>query len=113
MDELFPYIEETEEKTTNHDRANQAVAMQREAFLTCLNADNISNYQGTMYGVFNALTDYSQHMYRNSDKAFDLGHRMTLLPGMNPEATTEALKVSKFLKNMKSFERSKKVPVAR
>ena len=113
LDELFPYIEETEEGTTNHDRANQAVAMQREAFLTCLAADDLANYQGTMYGVFNALTDYSQHMHRNSDKAFDLGYRMTLLPGMNPEATTEALKVSKFLKNMKSFERSRKVAVAR
>ena len=103
MDELFPYIKETEAETTNHDRANHAIAIQRESFLTCLNADNISNYKNTMYGVFNALTDYSQHMHRNADKAFDLGYRMTLLPGMNPEATTEALKVTKFLNNMKEF----------
>ena len=108
LDELFPYIEETEEGTTNHDRANQTVDMQREAFVTCLNADNLANYQGTMWQVFNALTDYSTHYFRNADKAFDLQHRMTLLPGMNPEATTEALKVSKFVNNMSSFQRSRK-----
>lgn len=104
LDELFPYVEETEEGTTNHDRANQAVEMQREAFVGCLAADNLANYQGTMWQVFNALTDYTTHYFRNADKAFDLQHRMTLLPGMNPEATTEALKVSKFVNNMSVFE---------
>jgi len=104
LDELFPYIEESEDSTTNHSRANQTVDMQREAFVTCLNADNLANYQGTMYQVFNALTDYGTHYYRNADKGFDLSHRMTLVPGMNPEATTEMLKVSKFINNMKKFE---------
>lgn len=109
IDELFPYVTETEEGTTNHDRANLAVDLQREAFVTCLNADNLANYRGTMWQVFNALTDYSTHYFKNADKAFNLEHRMTLIPGMNPEATTEMLKVSKFLGNMKTFERARKV----
>lgn len=109
LDELFPYVEETEEGTTSHDRANQTVDMQREAFITCLGADNLANYQGTMWQVFNALTDYGTHYFKNVDKAFDLQHRMTLIPGMNPEATTEMLKVSKFVNNMAAFQRSRKV----
>lgn len=107
LDELFPYIEETEGKTTNHDRANQTIEMQREAFTECLAADNLSNYQGTMWQVFNALTDYGTHYFKNADKAFDLQHRMTLIPGMNPEASTEMLKVSKFLNNVKHFQELK------
>ena len=103
LDELFPFLPESEKGTTNHERANQTVSMQREAFVNCLAADNLSNYEGTMWQVFNALTDYSTHYFRNSDKAFDLQHRMTLLPGMNPEATTEALKVSKFVNNFSTY----------
>ena len=109
LDEFFPYIEEPEEGTTNHERANQTITAQREAFVTCLNADNLQNYQGTMYQVFNAFTDYATHYHRNPDKAFDLGYRMTLIPGMNPEATTEMVKVSKFVNNMKAFEHTLKV----
>lgn len=100
LDELFPFIPETEEGSTNHDRANNTVQLQREAFVNCLNADNLTNFTGTAYQVFNALTDYATHYFRNSDKAFDLNHRMTLMPGMNPEATTELLKVSKFMNNL-------------
>lgn len=103
LDELFPYIEDTSEGT-NHDRANATVDAQRDAFVNCLNADNLANFQGTMYQVLNALTDYTTHYYRNAEKGFNLEHRMTLLPGMNPEATTEALRVSKFINNLKQFE---------
>lgn len=104
LDELFPFIEETEEQTTNHTRANQAVEAQREAFTHCLNESNLANYQGTAYQIFNALTDYTTHYFRTPEKGFDLEHRMTLLPGMNPEATTESLKVTKFLNNLDKFE---------
>lgn len=102
LDELFPYVD-AESETSNHDRANMAVEAQREAFIICLNADNLNNYKGTAYQVYNALTDYSQHVYSNSDKAYNLESRMTLIPGMNPEATTNNLKVAKFLKNMDKF----------
>lgn len=104
MDELFPYLDDDLE-STSHARANATVERQREAFVACMNADNLQNFKGTMYQVFNALTDYSQHVF-SSEKGFDLQHRMTILPGINPEATTDSLKVSKFLKNMKSYAKA-------
>lgn len=104
MDELFPYMDDDLE-STSHARANATVARQREAFVTCMNADNLQNFKNTMYQVYNALTDYSQHVF-SSEKGFDLQHRMTILPGMNPEATTDSLKVAKFLKNMESYAKA-------
>ena len=109
LDELFPYLEESEDGATNHTRANQTVSMQREAFIACLDESNLSKYQGTMWQVYNALTDYTQHYFRSGDRGFNLQHRMTLLPGLNPEATSESLKVSKFLNNIEKFQRSRKI----
>lgn len=103
LDELFPYIPEQEFEVTNHSRANQTVDMQRNAFLTCLKSDNIQEHTHNMYGVFNALTDYSQHYHKNGETAFDLERRITILPGVNPEASTESLKVTKFLNNIEKF----------
>lgn len=102
LDELFPYYETTEDEN-KHERANQTVTLQREAFMECMKADNISNYNGTMYQVFNALTDYCTHYFKNANKGFDLTSRMTLLPGFDPTVTTESLKVSKFLNNINKF----------
>lgn len=101
LDDLFSYIESSE--STNHDRANQAVDEQRQCFITCVNADNLQNFKGTAYGIYNALVDYAQHFYTNYDKGNSLENRMTLIPGMNPEATTNNLKVAKFLKNVDKF----------
>lgn len=103
LDDLFPYIEEVEEGATKHDRANQAVSQQREAFVSCLASPNLVPFKGTAYQVLNALTDYTTHYYRSSEKAVDLHHKMTLIPGMNSAATTESLKVSKFLNNVQKF----------
>lgn len=103
LDDLFPYIPETEEGTTNHDRANAFVNAQREAFLTCMSADNLQNFNGTAYQVYNALTDFAMHYYRNGGKGFDLATRMTVIPGMNSQAATNGAKVTKFLKNVDRF----------
>lgn len=103
LDDLFPYIEETSEGTTNHDRANAFVNSQREAFLTCLSADNLQNFNGTAYQVYNALTDFTTHYYRNGDKGFNLENRMTLIPGMLGSSSTNGAKVTKFLKNIDKF----------
>lgn len=103
LDDLFPYIEESADGTTNHDRANAFVNSQREAFLTCLSADNLENFNGTAYQVYNALTDFATHYYRNGDKGFSLENRMTVIPGMNSQAATNGAKVTKFLKSVDSF----------
>lgn len=95
LDELFPYIKAEGEST--HDRANERTAMIRETFLTkCMGADNLQNYRGTHYQVFNALTDFTQHYFKNSEDGLDLESRMKLLPGSGVESAST--KVAKFLK---------------
>lgn len=98
LDELFPYIKAEGEST--HNKANERTAMQRETFLTrCMGADNLANYRGTHYQVFNALTDFTQHYFKNTDDGLDLEARMKLLPGAGYDSASS--KVSQFL-NMSS-----------
>lgn len=94
LDQLFPYA--TIGSDIEYSKANEAVSMMRETFLTeCMGADNLGNYRGTVYQIFNALTDYTQHYYKSVDKVYDLNHRMKLLPGIGLES--EPNKVAKFL----------------
>lgn len=96
LDELFPYIKA--DGDTTHSKANDIADMMRETFLSeCMGADNLGNYRGTQYQIFNALTDFSQHYFKNIDKAYDLNYRMGLLPGMGATDNPSNL-VSKFLK---------------
>ena len=76
---------------------NEKVELMRATFLdTCMHADNLANYEGTQWQVFNALTDYAQHYYRNVDNAYDLDHRMKRLPGVT--AATETSVVAQYMK---------------
>lgn len=93
LDELFPYIQA--DGMSLHNKTNERVSMMRSTFLSCMAADNLANYRGTSYQIFNALTDYTQHYFRNVDKCYDLNHRMQLLPGIGVDS--EPNKVSKFL----------------
>lgn len=96
LDELFPYIKADGE--TTHSKANDIADMMRETFLSeCMGADNLANYRGTQYQVFNALTDFSTHYFKSVDKAYDLNYRMSLLPGMGATDNPSTL-VTKFLK---------------
>ena len=103
MDDLFPFIPETESSTTNHDRANAFVNTQRLAFAECLKADNLANFNGTAYQIYNALTDFATHYYREGDKGFDVNNRMSIVPGFDSSAQTNGAKVIKFLKNVQKF----------
>ena len=97
LDELFPYLDSKGDESL-HTAANEKTAMIRDTFISeCMGADNLSNYRGTQYQVFNALTDFSQHYFKNVEKAYDLNYRMNLLPGMGATESPSAL-VSKFLK---------------
>jgi phage/plasmid-like protein (TIGR03299 family) len=97
LDELFPFIKADED--SNHARANERVMAVRENFLTnCMNADNLANYRGTSYQVFNALTDFTQHYYKNVDKGLDLESRINIIPGIGASnATNPTFKVTQFL----------------
>lgn len=92
LDELFPYPD----KEDIYSEKNLKMQTKRDTLMECLNKDNLSNYRGTVYQVFNALTDYSYHYFSKAEKGFDLNYRMSLLPGMGVD--TPASMVNKFIK---------------
>lgn len=93
MDELFPYPEPDD----IYSEKNRKMEMKRSTFLEkCMQAENLNNYRGTVYQVFNALTDYTQHFMANPDKTFDLQYRMNTLPGIGIDSP--ATMVNKFIK---------------
>lgn len=84
LDELFPYIKSDGPST--HDKANETTSMVRETFLTkCMGADDLANYAGTQYQVFNALADFTQHYYMSTESGIDLESRMKQLPGISTD----------------------------
>lgn len=65
-------------------------------FIECMGADNLGNYRGTQYQIFNALTDFSQHYSRDAEFGLDLEKRMNMLPGSGVESPASV--VTKFMK---------------
>lgn len=99
LDELFPFVVSSGDESL-HEKANQKVEMMRESFMNeCMDADDLGNFRGTKWQIFNALTNFTQHAHKNVDKAYDLNYRMTLVPGL---ASTESpiMLVNKYLKIM-------------
>lgn len=95
LDELFPYIKADGESL--HSKANEKTEMIRNTFINdCMGADNLANYRGTQFQIFNALTDYTQHYFTDVDKGYDLNHRMKTLPGFSSDSS--AALVTKYLK---------------
>lgn len=95
LDLMFPYqlIDGKPVAST----ANERVDMVRATFKdNCLNVDNLQNYKGTQFQVFQALADFSQHYFKNTDKAFDINHRMRTIPGVVANMETDI--VTKYLK---------------
>lgn len=97
MDMLFPFkvIDGKLDMTESGMKANEKVENVRNSFRQCLDADNLGNYRGTQWQIFNALTDFTQHSYTKLDKMYDLNYRMKRLPGI---ASMESSKVVQFLK---------------
>lgn len=93
LDELFPYIQTNGESI--YSKANANTKILRDTFISqCMGADNLANYRGTAYQVFNALTDYEMHYFKKIDKAYDLNYRMRKLPGVGEGSVL----TSKFLR---------------
>lgn len=95
LDILFPYqVIDNEVAMT---RANEKVAYIRDVFLSdCMDADNLQNYKGTKYQMFNALTDFTQHYFTSSQKAYSLEGRMATVKGLVPNGF--GTKVTQYLK---------------
>ena len=89
LDELFPFIQASDDSL--HARANEAIEDIRNTFITeCMGADNLADFRGTQYQVFNALTDFDGHYFKNTDAGLDLDSRMKRLPGLAGEGTVTA-----------------------
>ena len=95
LDVIFPF-----QMVDGHpvmSKANERTSLMRDTFISqCMGADNLGNFRGTQWQVFNALTDFSQHFHKNADKAYDLKHRMKSIPGV--VTMIEPSIVMKFLK---------------
>ena len=76
LDIMFPY--KMVDGNITSDRSNERVSLLRSQFLeSCMGADNLSNYAGTQWQVFNAIADWEDHYFTKADKAYDLNHRMS------------------------------------
>lgn len=93
MDIIFPY--QMVDGMPAINKANETINLTREMFIRdYMGADNLSNYRGTQYQIFNALTDFTQHSYKSVNKSYDLAYRMKRLPGFSTGPQTI---VSKYL----------------
>lgn len=101
LDELFP-LPDVSEDSVLHSKAIEAIEIMRDTFQEeCLDADNLDNYRGTQWHMYNALADFDQHVYKKVDNAYDLGYRMKRLTGVGVPA--EPSRTAKYLKIMDQF----------
>ena len=103
LEELFPEVVQSKfDDLDGFEDKNMQMDLNRETFINeCVKADNLANYNGTFYQLFNAATDYSQHYFAKLDKSYDLTYRMKTLPGFGSDGTAKF--VDKLLKLEKMF----------
>lgn len=95
LDLTFPFIE-----GEGHEKSNMSTEIARETFKSeCLERDNLQNYRGTGYQVFQAMADFSQHYFTNVTKAYDLTYKMSMLTSSG----TPADLVKKTLNQLQSW----------
>ena len=100
MDELFPFPK-VDDDTILHTRAMESVEILRDTFKEqCMDADNLDNYRGTQWQLFQAAVDFDQHFHTKSDTAYDLSFRMKRMAGVG---SASSLKTAKLLKIMSSI----------
>ena len=95
LDLAFPFLE-----GEGHEQSNMSAEISRETFKSeCLERDDLQNYRGTGYQIFQAMTDFSQHYFRDVTKAYDLTYKMSMLTSSG----TPADLVKKTLNQMQSW----------
>ena len=100
LDFIFPF--EVVDGHVLPTKANDKVAMVRETFMNqCMEADNLQNYKGTKWQIFNALTDFDSHYFNNLTTAYDLNKRMRTIPGFAGDGSLS--KALQFLKVADKF----------
>ena len=98
--------EELVDKTIKYSKKlflNDKVSILRETFMNqCMEADNLQNYRGTKWQVFNALADFDSHYFNNLTNAYDLNKRMRTIPGFAGDSSNTS-KALQFLKVADKF----------
>lgn len=100
IDKLFPLPATPTNEFIETQKAVETVMLQRDTFVQCLDVDNLQNFKGTVYWVYNAFADYAQHYFKNADKGFDLQYRMNMIPGFTATTDTENTKLMKLTKDL-------------
>lgn len=91
LDELFPYVN-PDDPASMFSKQNEAISQIRAMFVNqCMGADNLANFRGTQWQVLNAVLDWDQHTFKSIDKAYDINHRMKLLPGIGDTSTSKTM----------------------
>ena len=101
LDLLFPMLP-ADSLDNMRSKQNETAEIMRMTFINdCMNADNLQNYRGTQFQLFQAVTDFSQHFYKKVDSGYDLNFRMKTLPGISSDGP--AMMVQKYLNVAKSL----------
>lgn len=94
IDVLFPYLPDAgfNEKT---ELANARIGVLRDTFINCMKKDDLANYTGTAYQMFNAIIDFETHYFKRLDQVTNLNYRMKKLKGIGegPILTTKFLSI--------------------
>lgn len=89
LDIILPYPE-LDGITEASTRKAEDIEMQREIFVQeYLNADNLQNFKGTNWGVYQAVADFSQHAWKKVDSAYNLDARMKKLPRLGEKTLVQ------------------------
>ena len=99
LDIVLPFVRD-ETGTVLQNKANESVAIQRDTFKSCMQVDNLANYDNTAYQVYQAAIDYTQHYFKSAEKGYDFNTKMKILPkvGEGSEIGAFVTKTLKFLK---------------
>ncbi len=81
LDVILPFVQ-VDDSISTHDKANDTIDLMRATLTECIHADDLSNYTGTVYQVYNGLADFIQHYHKDGTKGFDLNYKISLIPGI-------------------------------
>lgn len=80
LDKLFPVDEKAKNKELQEKRAEE----NKEAFYVCYAAPDIAKFQGTAWGVFNAMADLVDHSLPHKDTADFSENNFMRIAGCHP-----------------------------
>lgn len=96
LDLLFPMLP-ADSLDNMRSKQNETAEIMRMTFINdCMNADNLQNYRGTQFQLFQAVTDFDSHYFKKVDSGYDLTYRMNRLPGVGTAYSETA--TSKYMK---------------